>query len=154
MLNISRIKDNQTMKLGQLIEYPKRNIFLLKLWKKWGRGTSSSQFFVFLKSFILGKRKWSEAWFHYISIALKLAYNRKNLFKILHCWSRDMLIFDILDKGLGIVSPAHIVYDFSTKIFLMLYSINWPNFIVWLPYFLRYWAIYVLQLFVNQVVTS
>ena len=26
--NISRINDNQTMKSGQLIEYPKRNIFL------------------------------------------------------------------------------------------------------------------------------
>ena len=34
-----------------------------------------------------------------------------------------MLNFDILDKGLGIVSPAHFVYDFSTKMF-MLYSIN------------------------------
>ena len=35
-----------------------------------------------------------------------------------------MLNFDILDKGLGIVSAAHFVYDFSTKMFLMLYSIN------------------------------
>ena len=35
-----------------------------------------------------------------------------------------MLNFDILDKGLGIVSPAHVVYDFSAKMFLMLYSIN------------------------------
>ena len=43
-----------------------------------------------------------------------------------------MLSFDILDKGLGIVSPAHIAYDFSTKMILMLYSINRPNFIVWL----------------------
>ena len=42
-----------------------------------------------------------------------------------------MLNFDFLDKGLGIVSPAHFVYDFSTKIFLMLYSINYPNFIAW-----------------------
>ena len=40
--------------------------------------------------------------------------------------------FDIL-KGLGIVSAAHFVYDFSTRMFLMLYSINWPNFIVCLP---------------------
>ena len=31
---------------------------------------------------------------------------------------------DFLDKGLGIVSPANFVYDFSTKMFLMLYSIN------------------------------
>ena len=28
MLNISRIKGNQTMKFGQLIEHSKRNIFL------------------------------------------------------------------------------------------------------------------------------
>ena len=28
LLNISRITGNQTMKFGQLTEYPKRNIFL------------------------------------------------------------------------------------------------------------------------------
>ena len=33
-----------------------------------------------------------------------------------------MLNFDFLDEGLGIVSPAHLVYDFSTKMFLMLDS--------------------------------
>ena len=37
-----------------------------------------------------------------------------------------------LRKGLGLVSPPHIVYDFSRKIFLTLYSINWLNFIAWL----------------------
>ena len=35
-----------------------------------------------------------------------------------------MLNFDFLDKGLVIAAPAHFVYDFSTKKFLMLYSIN------------------------------
>ena len=35
-----------------------------------------------------------------------------------------MLNFDFLDKGLAIVSPEHFAYDFSTKIFLMLDSIN------------------------------
>ena len=44
-----------------------------------------------------------------------------------------MLNFDFLDKGLGIVSPAYFVYDFSTKMFLNLYSINGPNFIAWFP---------------------
>ena len=44
-----------------------------------------------------------------------------------------MLNFDFLDKGLGKVSPAHFVSDFSTKIFLMLYPINWPNFMAWVP---------------------
>ena len=43
-----------------------------------------------------------------------------------------MLNFDILDKGLGIVSAAYFVNDFSTKMLLKLYSINCPNFIVWL----------------------
>ena len=48
-----------------------------------------------------------------------------------------MLNIDFLGKGLGIVSPAHFAYDFSTKMFLMLYSINWPNFIAWLPLLLE-----------------
>ena len=48
-----------------------------------------------------------------------------------------MLNFDFLDEGLGIVSPAHFVHDFSTKTFVMLYSINWPNLIVWLPLLLE-----------------
>ena len=115
MLNILQISGNQAMKFGQLIEYPKGNIFLSKLCRKWGREASSSPLFVFLNCFISGKSKWSAAWFYYILIALKLAYNRNKLFKTLHYWSRDMFNFDILDKGLGIVSPAHFVYDFSKK---------------------------------------
>ena len=35
-----------------------------------------------------------------------------------------MLNFDILGNGLGIVSSAHFVYEFSTKMFLILYSAN------------------------------
>ena len=35
-----------------------------------------------------------------------------------------MLNFDKLEKGLGIVSLPHFVYDISGKMFLMLYSIN------------------------------
>ena len=34
MLNISQIKGNQKMKFGQLIEYPKSNIFLKKIMQK------------------------------------------------------------------------------------------------------------------------
>ena len=48
-----------------------------------------------------------------------------------------MLNFDFLSNDLGIVSPADFVYDFSTKMFLMLYSINGPNFIAWLPLLLE-----------------
>ena len=35
-----------------------------------------------------------------------------------------MLNFDFLQKGLEIVSSQHFVYDFSRKMFLVLYSIN------------------------------
>ena len=34
-----------------------------------------------------------------------------------------MLNFDFLDNSLGKVSPPHFVYDFSTKMFHMLFSI-------------------------------
>ena len=44
-----------------------------------------------------------------------------------------MLNFKVLDKGLGILSQSHFVYDFSTKMFLLLHSINWPSFVAWLP---------------------
>ena len=44
-----------------------------------------------------------------------------------------MLNFDFIDKGLGIVSPANFVYDFSKKMFFMLYTINSPNLSAWLP---------------------
>ena len=43
-----------------------------------------------------------------------------------------MLNFDILEMGLGLVFPQHFVCDVSTKMFLMLYCMNWPNFIIWL----------------------
>ena len=40
--------------------------------------------------------------------------------------------FDFWGKDLRLVSPTHFMDDLSTKIFLMLYSISFPNFIVWL----------------------
>ena len=45
--NISQSKCNQTMKLGELIEYNKRNIFLGKLYRKFSRETSSRPLFVY-----------------------------------------------------------------------------------------------------------
>ena len=65
-----------------------------------------------------------------------------------------MLNFDFLNKGLGIVSPADFVYDFSTKMFLTLYSITDQISMPAYLYFLRFRAICVLQLFVNQAVKS
>ena len=50
---------------------------------------------------------------------------------------RDMLNFDFLEKGLGLVSPPHFVYDFSRNIFFMLQSTYWPDFILSLPLLLE-----------------
>ena len=58
---------------------------------------------------------------------------KTQLHKILDCQSRDMLNFAFLEKGLGLVSPSHFVYESSRKIFFMLYSINWSDFTIWLP---------------------
>ena len=65
-----------------------------------------------------------------------------------------MLNFDFLEKGLGIASPSHFFKDFSRKVFscyiLLTNQILSPDYL----YFLRYWAICVLQLFVSKVVRS
>ena len=44
---ISQSKGNQTMKFGQLVDYNKRNIFLQKLCRKWGKETSSRPLLIF-----------------------------------------------------------------------------------------------------------
>ena len=36
-------------------------------------------------------------------------------------------------KSLELVSLSHFLHDFWRKIFHLLYSTNWLNFIVWLP---------------------
>ena len=141
------------MKFGHLIEYNLRNIFLLKSCRKWGRETSCRVLFIFKKSFICGKSKW----FAYQGIRnIRFSENlvcfvflkhpfwdspfyllpttwitiKANCIKLLHCWSRDMFNFDLLEKSLELVSSPHFVCDFSRKLFLMLYSINWPRFII------------------------
>ena len=44
MLYVSRGTGNQIMKLGQLMEYNMRNIFLEKSYTKWGREASRRPF--------------------------------------------------------------------------------------------------------------
>ena len=80
----------------------------------------------------LGKIKCSAVLFQYFLIALGL-YNKTRLHETLVHSPRDILNFDFFKKDLGIVSPPHFAYDFSRKMFLILYSIKWPNFIVWFP---------------------
>ena len=55
------------------------------------------------------------------------------MYNTLDYWPRDLLNFDFIDTDVGKVSSPHFVHNFWRKMFVMLYSINWPNFIVWLP---------------------
>ena len=65
---------------------------------------------------------------------LDLVYNKNKMYKFFD--SRDMLNFDFLKKGLGIVFTPLFVFDFSRKVFLVLHF-SWPNFIAWLPLLLE-----------------
>ena len=65
-----------------------------------------------------------------------------------------MINFEFLDKGLGIVSPAHLGMIVQQKCSLYYILLIDQISLSGCLYFLRYWAICVLQLFVNQVVTS
>ena len=127
MHNISRSKRNwnltfQTLEFDQVKEHNKRNTFLQKSCRKWGRETSSAPLFAFWNSFIWGKSKRSAA--QYVLIDLNLAYetikqysmktliqNIKKLCATLNYWPWDMLDFDFFRKGLGIVFSPHFAYD-------------------------------------------
>ena len=121
------------MKSGQLIESSKRTIFLPKSCRKWGRETS----FRFLKKPYEIKGNGLELSFSliWLILNLNLRYDKNKLYGNLDYWSRDLLNFSFLEKGLGIVFPSHFMYDFSTKTSLC--SSSWPNFIVWLPLLLE-----------------
>ena len=73
----------------------------------------------------------------YILLALNLVHNKNKLYKTLDYWSRDLLNLDFFEKGLGIILPPQFLYDFSRKIFFILYSIVLPHFVVWLPFLLE-----------------
>ena len=45
--NISQSKGNQAIKFAQVVEYNKKNIFLQKLFRKWGKETSFRPLFIF-----------------------------------------------------------------------------------------------------------
>ena len=115
---ISRTKDNQAMKLGQLIEYNIKNIFLQKSLRKWGVETSSKPLFVFFEIYLRSKQV----------VSTLVSTNLVDLHLDI-CWFRDMLNYYFLLKDLRQASPQHFVYNYLRKIFFILYSINRSNFI-------------------------
>ena len=131
MPNISQSKGTQTIKFGQVIKHNKRTIFL-HTQNEIGR-LISDLFLFFKKTLYEVKPNGLQLRFTIFANRFdNLAFNENKLYKTLDYWSRDILNLDFLEKGLGLVSPPHFVRNFLRKIFFMLYSINWPNFIAWL----------------------
>ena len=62
---------------------------------------------------------------------------KNKLYETLGYWFIERLKFEFLEKDLRLVSAPHFVYDFLRRMFPMLYSINWPNFIVLMPLLLE-----------------
>ena len=126
------------MKFGQVIQYNKRNIFIeISAGNEGGR--------LVRDFFCLFKKVWYEvkaSGVSYKLIVLNLAYSKCELYKTLDYCSPDTLNFDFLEKGLEIVSPSHFMYGFSRKMYLVLFSINWPNFVAWLPLLLEIFIVH------------
>ena len=139
------------MKSDQLREYNKRNIFLEKSYTKCGGGTISAPFFkksklrislnkcskVLYSLFLFYSKLraiqiyWNQAAYHLLLSHIKLFYKNK--------------------KGLNLFSLPHFPHDLWRNIFLLLYSVNYPNFIGWLTamgWLLWHWTRYVLNLLV------
>ena len=128
---ISRSKPNQAMKPGQIINFT-REIIFIKNYAENEIGILVPKLFLFFKKTYI---KWKQVVCSVVSVYFDSPQLELN--KILGYWSRDILNWSFSEKGLGLVPPPYFLYDFSRKMFFMLYSINWPNFIVWLPLLLE-----------------
>ena len=117
------------MKFGQFKECNVRNIFSWKIMQKRRRKTSPPASFL------------TALYEENVGTLILVYVDRPRL---RHTIKTDCTKFQTVDlkicsilifekKGLRLVSPPYFACDFSRKIFLMLYSINWPNFIVYFP---------------------
>ena len=121
------------MKRGQLVEYNMRNIFLEKLCPKLGGEVSPIPFNKNSKLSISVDQQSEVLWKVCFCCISKTRY-----FKILklRCWQLAFTLYEALLKKKnrsGTSLLTHFLHDFWRNIFLTLYFINWPHFIVWLP---------------------
>ena len=109
------------------------NNFLEKSYTKCGGETSPRPFSWKLK-FSISLDQQSK-----VLYSLLLLYGKLRAIEIYRNKATDYLLsphiklFQKIKRGLELVSLPHFPHNFWRKIFLLLYSINLPNFIVWLP---------------------
>ena len=136
---VKAIRKWSIRQFGQLVEYSTINIFLEKSYTKCGGKLVPDPF--------LKYQNWACLWINnlefyiyslfllYVKIRSRLYFNSYwNIFK-LSCRSlafTSCKAFSKNKKRSGTSLPGSLSAWFWRKIFLLLYSINWPNFIVWL----------------------
>ena len=136
--NISRSKGNQTKESCQLVEYNMRNIFLEESYTKCGGETIPRPFYKI--------QNWVYLWikslnFYTVCTCAKSKAIERHWDHILKPWSRPLAItscnvrlFWKTNKDVYLFSLPHFLHDFlGKKPFLLIYSINWPNLVIWLP---------------------
>ena len=70
------------MKIGQLIDIPRKTFFFKNHAENEAGRLVPELFLFFKKALYKSKSKWSATWFHLISIVLNLAYNKTNCVKL------------------------------------------------------------------------
>ena len=136
------------MKFGQLIEHSQRKIFFKNYAKNEGGELVPGRFLFF-----------KEALYQVKASGLQLFRQPSNQHTIetnclkLHTIDpeiRSILFFQIRVWEQSPQCILCMIYTYSSRYILVTYQISLPGYF----YILSYWAMYVLQLFVNQVVMS
>ena len=130
MPNISRSKGNQAMKFGQLIECNTKNIFL--------KIHAQNVMERLVPDPFLKRSNWAYIWINSLKFYTVCFYSISSwgLSKYIEtklqitCFYLILSFFKKIKRGLELVSLPHFLHNFWIQIFLLLYSINWPSFIV------------------------
>ena len=130
--NISRCKDNQTMKFGELIEYNVRNIFLQKSCKKW-------DLFLFFLYVLFGVKASGQLWM------LKFCKSR-NFYHVLYsCYMKFYFCYIF-----HIYVTCFIIY----LLHICMYSIYNFNFVIHFYFNIIWLQIYVITLLFSLYVQN
>ena len=115
--NITRSKDNQTMKLGQVIEYGKELFFFRNITENQAARLVRDFFFFLKKAIYQVKASGLQPSFNIFRQSSTWHAKKTNFIKLWTINLKIMLNFDFFQKSLGIVSPTHFMYAFLKKCF-------------------------------------
>ena len=136
--NISRTKDNQTMKFGQLIEYNMGNTFLKNSYTMYGGETIPSP--------LLQNKNWAYYWINILKFYTVCYYCMPNWLLTKHiktklltsCFYFIPSFFKKIKRGLTLVSMPHFQYIFRSTIFLFYILLAGQILLSGCLYFVRY----------------